>query len=1045
MRYQGEDEERMTRKVYKFLKRQTYDNGKDEEVAGIEAKVRYQVNTEVDSGERKITYERMEGRPSVTTHIQGIQTECLLDTGARINVMSLTLLRKFHDVNLIESTITLRCANDSALQVKGKATLQVEIGSRSANIEFIVVEHLNPEMIGGIEFQKQFGIYLGWREELVHKYREDVFSLEAKFGGNTTAEDRLQVAKKTLQIGDHGILYDIVVKYKNVFMAHKWDIGRTDLIKHRIVTKGPPINVKPYRQAMNLEKKIDEAIQNLWDNGIIEQCNSPWNTPLVVVWKKEIDEIRLCLDFRQLNRITERQAFPMPNITEMMDTLDGAKYFSSIDLGNAYYQVELEQESKLKTAFSTKRGQFCFNRMPFGIAAAPGTFQELMSKILGKMEGTCVYLDDILVFSNSKDEHYRKLSEVLDKIEKAGLKINPGKCHFLKEEIKFLGHIVNRKGVKTDPAKTEAIQLFERPKCVKNLRSFLGICNYYRRFIKEYAHKARALEEMCGQKEKKLIWTEKCEKAFQEMKEALGKPPILTFPDFRKSFILDTDASFDTIGAVLSQEGDDGQERVIAYGSKAMNNHEKGYCVTRKELLAVYYFCQHFNHYLYGKKFKLRTDHKALTFMTKTKKPVTAQFQTWINYISSLDVQMEYRKGEQHTNADALSRSSCGTCTQCLMDHESPKSGKIKTRTINTVQEESKIKWQKDDIEITNIRKDINLERSWKFKLIQGVVMTTNDKIWIPQGKREEFIKHIHKSLSHAGAEKTTKYIGCNYDMKDMKETVKKIVYACDACLRVKTITTKTKEDTATIQAKEAFEMIYVDICGPLQESFRKKKYILAIIDQYSKYISLTAISRQDEDTVKATILERWILKFGAPRELHADCGRVFESRALKELMDTMNISIKLSSPYHHNTNGLIERQFRTIRDYINASIKDRSGKDWEGLLPDIEFTLNATFQKTIGRTPAEMVFGRKIFRERWYSTSNDAGGQMNQQTVQTKRNFQVGDTVLVKAEKRTKEEDRFEGPYEITEKVHDRRYRLRNAEGKTVQRNVEKLKKNFL
>ena len=394
------------------------------------------------------------------------------------------------------------------------------------------------------------------------------------------------------------------------------------------MTKGEPINVRPYRQAVNLEGKIEEVIKNLWDNGIIRKCNSPWNTPLVVVWKKEKDEIRLCLDFRQLNRITERQAFPMPNIAEMMDTLNGARYFSSIDLGNAYYQVELEEESKLKTAFSTKMGQYCFNRMPFGIAAAPGTFQELMTTLLGGMKGTCVYLDDILVFTDSLEEHYTQLSEVLGRIEKAGLKINPEKCHLLKKEIKFLGHIVNDKGIRTDPGKTEAIQKFEKPKCVKSLRSFLGICNYYRRFIREYAKKSRALEEMCGQKEKKLIWTDKCEKAFQEMKEALGSPPILAFPDFKKRFILDTDASFDTIGAVLAQEGEDGHERVIGYGSHAMSSHEKGYCITRKELLAIYYFCQHFNHYLYGKKFLLRTDHKALTFMVKTKKPIMAQFQT---------------------------------------------------------------------------------------------------------------------------------------------------------------------------------------------------------------------------------------------------------------------------------------------------------------------------------------------------------------------------------------------------------------------------------
>ena len=238
-------------------------------------------------------------------------------------------------------------------------------------------------------------------------------------------------------------------------------------------------------------------------------------------------------------------------------------------------------------------------------------------------------------------------------------RLNPEKCQIFRKEVKFLGHIINKDGIQTDNTKIEAIQSFQKPKCVKNLRSFLGICNYYRRFIKDYAKKARALESICGKNNEKIRWTEMCEKAFREMKEALITAPVLVFPDFRKEFILDTDASFDTIGAVLSQKDEKGHEHVIAYGSHAMSSHEKGYCITRKELLAIYYFCKHFNYYLYGKRFVLRTDHKAITFMVTTKKPITAQFQTWINYLSNLDIKMEYRKGTSHTNAKMLSSKTC--------------------------------------------------------------------------------------------------------------------------------------------------------------------------------------------------------------------------------------------------------------------------------------------------------------------------------------------------------------------------------------------------
>ena len=370
----------------------------------------------------------------------------------------------------------------------------------------------------------------------------------------------------------------------------------------------------------------------------------------------------------------------MPNIEEMLDILNGSKYFSTIDLGSAYYQVELDERSKEKTAFSTRTGQFCFNRMPFGIAAAPATFQKLMTLVLGELlwKEAVVYLDDILIFGKNKEEHLERVENVLQRIKQSGLKVNPEKCIFLKNETKFLGHIINSDGIQTDKEKLIAIKNFDRPKCIKNLRSFLGICNYYRKFIKDYAKFSRRLEAMCGCNKDKLVWSDECEEAFNKLKDALAITPVLVYPDFRKSFILDTDASFDTIGAVLSQIDEHGNERVVAYGSHTMNQHELGYCITRKELLAIYYFTQHFKHYLYGKKFTLRTDHKAITFMIATKKTITAQFQTWINFLSSLDMNIVYRKGTDHANADAMSRDKCGRCTQCMMDHEDAKVEKIK-------------------------------------------------------------------------------------------------------------------------------------------------------------------------------------------------------------------------------------------------------------------------------------------------------------------------------------------------------------------------------
>jgi len=1022
-----------TDKVNKFVKTEVFGDGDGAEIFVLDD----------FQSTRAINYHKMQGRPSVEITLQGKTTECLLDTGARINAMSKNIFDMLEGTELRESSEILRCANNSLLQIMGRTTLAVRIGQVTKMVEFTVVKEISPGVIGGIELQEQFGFRL---MRIADDRRDsNMCNIEGKFGRTTNDEERLNRALSVLNLKEEDGIAEVIKQNKGAFMADNWDIGCTPLVKHNIRTTGGPINTKPWRQPIHLENKIEETVRNLYDNGIIRQCNSPWNTPMVCVWKKGKQEIRLCLDFRKLNAITERQAFPMPNVEDLLDKLNGAGYFSAIDLGNAYYQVLLTEESQEKTAFSTKTGQYCFTRMPFGIAAAPGTFQELMTKVLGNLKGTSVYLDDILVFTKDKTEHIETLGIVFRKIKEAGLRINPEKCQLLKREVKYLGHIIDKNGVRTDPSKIEAIKTFTRPKCVKNLRSFLGICNYYRRFIEGYAQKARTLEELCGMNSPKLLWTEGCERAFSEMKEALTRTPVLGFPDVNKKFILDTDASFESIGAVLSQKDDNGNEKVIAYGSHAMNKHEKGYCVTRKELLAIFYFCNHFKHYLYGKQFLLRTDHKAITFMLHTRKPITPQFQNWINFLSSLDMIMEFRQGAKHTNADMLSRMKCDTCTQCLMAHEDAKVDKKRTRTLDAIGEMENYIWQTNSEEILRIREDIRLGKSWRFRLERGVVMTSTGKIWIPEDKRQEMIKATHRMLSHAGVEKTYGYIAAAYDMLQMKEMIKYTIRECEACQKNKVVTTATKEETIQLSANEPFEKLYMDICGPFRESFRKKKYVVAIIDRYSRYISLVAVAKQDEETIKKTLMDDWILKYGAPRELHVDCGKVFTSDAMKKLTDKLGITLCFSSPYHHNTNGMVERQFRTVRDLINASCRDRGRLDWAELLPEIAFTMNATVQKTLNMSPAEIVFGRKLYRERWVSRSGGCKKKEFQNTdYLTRREFQEGDVVLIKVETRTKDNDRFEGPFTVVERIHERRYLLRNVQGKTVERNVEKIKRFF-
>ena len=1005
----------------------------------------------------KIQYNKLNGRPSINFKINGKNVQCLLDTGAKVNVIKENLINDISGIKIEKTKRKIICANDSELKNYGLVKIEVVIENMKRLIEFYVVNDVNPEMIVGIDFLNEFGIRLV-KLDTINITEDNNKNQICYIRENLTDDNRLQRLKEIFLKELDTQMLNLLVKYKSIFMADKWDIGRTSLTKHKIETQGDPVLVKPWRQPKHLETKLEEVLKNLEQNGIIERCKSPWNFPLVCVWKKEKREIRLCVDFRQLNKITLRPAFPMPNVDDMLNTLNGARFFSTVDLGNAYYQVELEADSKLKTAFSTKDGQFCFRRMPFGIAAAPATFQELMTKVLGDLnwKEAMVYLDDILIFSRTREEHLSRIAHVFDKIKESGLKINPEKCHFMTEKTKFLGYIISKDGIQTDESKIEAINNFQSPSCIKHLRSFLGLTNYYRKFIKNYAQYSKPLESICGKNNgKNLKWTDECEVAFRKLKEQMTKAPVLAYPDFEKQFILDTDASFDTIGAVLSQKDEYGSERVIAYGSHKLNKHELGYCITRKELLAIYYFAQHFKHFLYGKNFLLRTDHKAITFMMSTKNPITPQFQTWINFLSGLDMEMIYRKGSLHSNADALSRNSSELCNQCQTIHEDAKKGRIKTKILALSEEEEGCKWQVNNTEIMEIKNLIKSNKSEKWRLVNGIVISKDSKIWIPKERRDEFIAEIHKLLCHAGSKKVYNYIKNDFDMEDLRIITKEIVQSCVNCQKRKTQTTKTKEEIIKQISEEPFQKIYIDFCGPFKKNIHGKQYIFAIIDHFSRYICLTAVAHQDEQSTKKILLEKWIWKHGPPKEIHMDKGKTFDSKLIKSLANTFNIDLIYSSPYHHNTNGIIERQFRTIRDAISIRMEDGLHKDWVELLPEIEFMLNCTIQATNEVSPAEIIFGRKITH--WWKDRKDEVKSKQQDiiekikgkeenmgknmTVGTIRNFEIGEKVLIKKNNALKDEFRFIGPAIIIKKVHERSYELQLENGKTIIRNVEWLK----
>ena len=453
----------------------------------------------------------------------------------------------------------------------------------------------------------------------------------------------------------------LLLKYADVFSSTDEDIGRTNLVKHNIDTGlSPPIRERPRRLPLVQQAEVDKQVKGLLDRGLISPSSSPWSSQVTLAQKKD-GKWRLCLDLRKVNSVTKKDSYPIPRIDESLDALSGAQWFCTMDLASGYWQVEMEEGSKEKTAFSVKGGLYSWNVMPFGLCNAPSTFERLMERVLSGLhwKTLLVYLDDIITFGSTVPETISRLEEVFQRLREAGLKVKPSKCHLFQREVHYLGHVVSAEGVSTEPEKVEVVRSWPTPSSTTEVRSFVGLVSYYRRFIADFSKIAKPLYKLM-EKHCEFRWTEACESAFQYLKERLVSAPILAYPMAVGQYIVDCDASAYAIGGVLSQE-QNGIVKVIAYGSRTLNKHERNYCVTRRELLAVVHFLKYYRHYIYGRKVLVRSDHGALRWLINFRDP-EGQLARWLEVLSSYDLELVHRPGLKHGNADSLSRRPCRQC-----------------------------------------------------------------------------------------------------------------------------------------------------------------------------------------------------------------------------------------------------------------------------------------------------------------------------------------------------------------------------------------------
>lgn len=474
-------------------------------------------------------------------------------------------------------------------------------------------------------------------------------------------KEKLDISNVPEEVKDGFI--SLIYHNDHIFDWNNDKIGNIDVMEHVIKLKpdAVPKRVRPYRLSPLETESLRKELDKLLKLGIIERSGySDWASPLLLV-KKNDGTYRVVADFRYLNSQSQPLNYPLNNIDDLLDTLSKAYWMSCYDLRSGFFQASLSSESKPLTNVVCKLGSFSFSRLPQGVASSPGIFSEMMEKCFHELinDCLCIYLDDVTTYSNNKDpwNHLNDIRRTFKCMADHGIVLNPKKCHFFKEEILFLGYVVTRDSIKPNPKTIEKVKDFPLPKTLKEVRSFLGLASYYRRFVPNFAKIARPLHDQL-QTTKKVAWTDAATKAFYDLKDRLTTAPVLLAkPDFNKEFLVLTDSSIEGCGAILSQRDDEGQEHPIIYSSRALHGAEKNYGISKLELLAVVWALQLYRPYLLGSQFQVTviSDHSALPGLLKTKQP-TGILARWIEILSEYNFTIVYRPGRTNQGPDFLSR-----------------------------------------------------------------------------------------------------------------------------------------------------------------------------------------------------------------------------------------------------------------------------------------------------------------------------------------------------------------------------------------------------
>ena len=792
------------------------------------------------------------------------------------------------------------------------------------------------------------------------------------------------------------------------------DLTVTDLGIAEIDTgNSKPINLRPYRIPLSQREEVSDTIDNLLEAGLISRSNSPWNFPIVLVEKKadqpgETPKKRMCVDFRALNQIVDIRSHPIPLIDDILSDLKGSTYFTTLDLRSGFYQIPLSKQASEKCAFSCFKGKYQYNVMPFGLNNAPSIFQRVVNELLQGCEHFAMaYIDDILIHTKgSIQDHMDHVQLVIDRLQKHKLKLKLSKCQWAMTEIKYLGFIVNRQGIKPCGDKVKAIRSLRPPETVRQVRGVLGMASYYRRFIPNFAAISEPLVSLT-KKHARFRWNRECQVAFDEIKEQLTKIPLLAYPDPAREYILYTDASDTTIGSVLVQEAEGEEwipgipnEKPIYFLSHKLSPSQiKSYSTIEKELFAIHFSLNKLHFYLHNARFTIKTDHQPLKYLF-TAPQKNRRCQSWAMTVNSYNCKIEYLRGKENVTADLLSRSpplndkddrtvenkeSDDTMEQAEVavlnsNHFDPadyieveppleNTDPIPLLSDGPLRDLKLREEQEKDPEILEIKRKLekggnvsHLLRKYLIKdeILYYISQVDDDpvlRVFVPGHLRDGVLKQYHDDNGHMAVAKTFLTMKIKYYWPRMYKELDKYIGACSTC---KERNLKQKKSPVQDTGMPPFPMaaLQLDLSGPHRKTMSGNIYIATFICLYSGWFLFFSLPDKSAQSILECLLEHIVPRHGCPLVITTDNGSEFNNQYFRDTLSKLNVKHIKTSTYSPRSNGAVERSHRTLNDIL-SKLMGEHGDTWDLYLSSALAALRTNVSKTTLMSPFKLLYNR--------------------------------------------------------------------------------------